>query len=243
MANTYFQFKQFLIYQDRCAMKVCTDACLFGAWVADKIQHPKAKIQNVLDVGCGTGLLSLMVVQKNAQIITDAVEIDEAAFQQAKENFEASPWKERLNIFNEPIQQFANSHIRESKYDLLISNPPFYASDLKGDDVKRNLALHSSALQLDELINIADDLLTDDGNFFMLLPYHRTKDLETLIGRKFFVKEKVLVKQTEKHVWFRSMWWLARKTVNTVYSEIIIDTGGNYSKEFTGLLKDYYLRL
>ena len=225
-------------------MKVCTDACLFGAWVADKIQNSKVKTQNVLDVGCGTGLLSLMLTLKNADAAIDAIEIDEAASQQAKENFEASPWKERLNVYHESIQQFANARMHELKYDLIISNPPFYESDLKSDDVKRNLALHSSALKLEELMNIADDLLNNEGDFFLLLPYHRTIDFETVIQGKFFVKEKLLVKQTEKHNYFRSMFWLTKETADAIQSEISIKNNeGEYTNEFYALLKDYYLYL
>ncbi|MEP6682604.1 MAG: methyltransferase, partial [Parafilimonas sp.] len=202
MPNDYFQFKQFLIKQDKCAMKVCTDACLFGAFAATRLP---LTVNRILDIGSGTGLLSLMLAQILIDANIDAVEIDEAAAKQAKENFDASLWKERLNIYNESIQQFANSPIRKSNYDVIISNPPFYESDLKSDDDKRNLALHSSDLRLEELISITYKLLNNNGSFFVLLPYHRTTYFLELSECKFFVREKVLVKQTSKHNYFRSI--------------------------------------
>lgn len=238
MPNNYFRFKQFTVHQDKCAMKVCTDACLFGAWVT---HHSPLITHTVLDIGTGTGLLSLMLAQKSPDIIIDAVEVDKAAAEQAKENFEASPWKERLHVHNTLIQKFPDSLI--NKYDLIISNPPFYESDLKSDNARRNLALHSSELKLYELISIADSLLNDDGSFFLLLPYYRTKDMEALIEGKFFVQEKVLVKQTEKHGWLRGMWWLKRSEVVMDQSEIVITEDKRYSNKFTSLLKDYYLYL
>ncbi len=225
-------------------MKVCTDACLFGAWIVQQIENSKLKIQNALDIGTGTGLLSLMLSQKNNHTIIDAVEIDEAAVEQAKENFEASPWKERLKVYQGSIQKFGNSRIRQFKYDLIICNPPFYEDDLNSEDEKRNLALHSKRLKLEELINSAYKLLDDTGNFFVLLPYHRTEFFLQLKQNKFFIKEKTLIKQTPKHNYFRSMLWLTKQPAATHQSEIIImNEDGKYTNDFIELLKDYYLHL
>ncbi len=224
-------------------MKVCTDACLFGAWVAQEIRSSTLKIKNVLDVGTGTGLLSLMLAQKNADIIIDAVEIDKAASIQAKENFINSEWKERLNVYHHFVQTFASS--ANKKYDIIICNPPFYENDLKSGDKQRNLALHSDALSLAELIFIAHKLLSDDGNFFVLLPYHRTQYFEELLLKhKLYTKEKVLIKQTPKHNYFRSMFWVDKSSSSFHQSEIVIKNDADeYSDEFKALLKDYYLQL
>ncbi len=240
MPNSYFRFKQFTIYQDKCAMKVCTDASLFGAWITAHSSQLTA--YGLLDIGTGTGLLSLMLAQKLQDAIFDAIEIDEAAAQQAKENFEASPWKERMCVYNSSIQQFVEA--TNKKYDIIISNPPFYETDLKSNDAKRNLALHSAELKLDELIAAVERLLNDDGNFFVLLPYHRTEDLQQLITGKFFIKEKVFIRQTSTHKYFRSMFWLIKQSTNEHQSEIIIMNEKNeYNDEFKCLLKDYYLAL
>ena len=241
MPNDYFQFKQFLIKQDKCAMKVCTDACLFGAFVAES---SKLNAKCCLDIGCGTGLLSLMVYQKNNDIIIDAVEIDQAASEQAKENFKNSGWKEKLNIYNDSIQQFANSLI-EKKYDVIICNPPFYENDLKSENQQRNIALHSKELSLNELVSIVQKLLSNKGNFFVLLPFHRTKYFEELLLKyELCVKEKVFIKQTSKHNYFRTIFWVDRSAATSHQSEIVIKNNENkYSDEFINLLKDYYLYL
>ena len=239
MPNDYFQFKQFEIRQDKCAMKVCTDACLFGAFAANR---SPLTANRILDVGSGTGLLSLMLAQKLPDAKIDAVEIDAEAAQQAKENFESSPWKERLNIYNDSILQFAGSAIQQ--YDLIISNPPFYENDLKSDDEKRNIALHSSDLKLQELITIADKLLKSNGSFFVLLPYHRTANFLQLIQDKFNLHEKLFIKQTPKHNYFRSIFWLTKQASTQHQSEIIIKKETNkYSEEFILLLRDFYLYL
>ena len=240
MANDYFQFKQFLIKQDKCAMKVCTDACLLGAFAANRLP---LTVHRLLDIGTGTGLLSLMLAQRNLNAVIDAVEIDEAAAEQAKENFNNSPWKERLNVHNEPIQKFAKSI--NKKYDVIICNPPFYENDLKSENKQRNLALHSDALSLEELISIVGFLLEKNGSFFCLLPFHRTKYFEELlVNKKLCVKEKVFIKQTLKHNYFRTIFWIDRFPSELTQSEIVIMNNENeYSKRFKELLREYYLRL
>jgi tRNA1Val (adenine37-N6)-methyltransferase len=221
-------------------MKVCTDACMFGAWLAS--HNLQLTTHNLLDIGTGTGLLSLMLAQKLNTVVIDAIEIDEAAAQQAKENFEASSWKERLHAYNDSIQNFAA--ITDKKYDLIISNPPFYESDLKSTNAKRNLALHSAELKLDELIAIVERLLNNDGSFFVLLPFYRTEYLQQLITDKFFIKEEIFIKQTPEHNYFRSMFWLTKQWANQHQSEInIMNEKNEYSSEFAALLKDYYLAL
>jgi tRNA1Val (adenine37-N6)-methyltransferase len=238
VANSFFQFKQFTIQQDKCAMKVCTDACLFGAYVADELQQHLVK--TILDIGTGTGLLSLMLAQKTTAVI-DAVEIDEAAFNQAKENIAQSPWKEKTNIFNSDILKFQPN----KKYDCIISNPPFFESDLKSDDEKKNFARHDTSLTLTGLLNAVATHLSNDGFFAVLLPYHRSIYFEEeSLKLNFHLIKKILVKQTAKHDYFRAMLIFSRIECATVTDEITIkNEASNYSAEFIELLKDYYLHL
>lgn len=239
MSNNYFQFKQFTVQQDKAAMKVCTDACLFGAFVADRFQRTNTKFR-VLDIGSGTGLLSLMFAQKNTTAEIDAVEIDRSAAEQSKENFRNSPWKERLHIHHQPIQEFGIN-----TYDLIISNPPFYENDLKSENQKRNLALHSSALGLDDLLDVIQKHLSANGKFAVLLPYHRSANfVNHALLKDFFLEEEVSVKQTSKHPYFRSMLLFGRNKLQARHSDICIkEKNDDYSDEFKELLNDFYLKL
>jgi tRNA1Val (adenine37-N6)-methyltransferase len=238
MSNTYFQFKKFKVSQQGAAMKVCTDACLFGAWVAAKIKDNTA-IQSVFDIGAGTGLLSLIIAQESKAMI-DAVEIDTAAALQAKENINTSPFKNQIHVIEGDIK----SMTFKKAYDLIISNPPFFDNDIKSENQKRNLALHSEALSFDDLLSSVALLTNDASVFSVLLPWHRTN---AFIGKaasyQFFLGEQVLVRQTEKHNFFRSMLWFVKKQTATTKKEIIIKKEGQYSPEFVELLKDYYLYL
>lgn len=239
MSNNYFQFKQFIVHQDKCAMKVCTDACLFGAFVADRFQRTGNRFR-VLDIGAGTGLLSLMMAQKNPVAEIDAVEVDKSAAEQAKENFKHSPWKERLHSHHQAIQEF-----RINTYDLIISNPPFYENDLKSDNAKRNLAMHGAQLGLDDLLDVVVRHISAHGKFAVLLPYHRSANfVNHALLKDFFLHEEMSVKQTPKHPYFRSMLIFGRGKVQTRHSDICIkDKTDQYSEEFRELLQEYYLKL
>ena len=148
-------------------MKVCTDACILGAWVANKIFNGEISASSILDIGAGTGLLSLMLAQKSTATI-DAVEIDGNAFDQAARNFKQSPWSERLRAFHGDIMIFDLI-----KYDFIISNPPFYQGDLVSPQQNRNTAKHDELLNLGELLSAMKKLVNTSGSFAVLLPYHR----------------------------------------------------------------------
>ena len=219
-------------------MKVCTDACLFGAYIANELQN--SPVKNILDIGTGTGLLSLQLAQKTTVEI-DAIEIDTAAFEQAQENVIQSPWKEKITAHNIDIANFDSA----KKYGYIISNPPFFENDLVSDDTKKNAAKHDSTLTLQELLNNIERLLAAEGFFAVLLPYHRTVYFEEQAGKlHFFLTKKILVKQTPKHNYFRSILIFTREKINAQTEEIIIkNETGNYSERFTELLKEYYLYL
>ena len=221
-------------------MKVCTDACLFGAYTADQIAEGKLSATNILDIGTGTGLLSLMLAQQTASAI-DAVEIDKASYYQARENFEESPWKERLSIFNSDILQFSST----KKYDLVISNPPFFEKDLKSDDPKKNAAKHDSTLTLPQLLDVVVKYLEEDGVFAVLLPYHRINYcVEEAEKTCLHLSKKVLIKQTPLHAWFRGILFFSKHQTAAVKEEISIrDKMGDYTNKFMDLLRDYYLYL
>ena len=221
-------------------MKVCTDSCLFGAWVASKIGCVAIFPKTILDIGTGTGLLSLMLSQKsNARI--DAVEIDTNAFEQAKENISASPWKERISMFNIDIKKWK----APLKYDLIISNPPFYENDLLSDDDGGNISRHSAKLNLEQLLAVVRKLLNDDGMFAVLLPWHRTAVFENLAMRhSLFIKEKLDVRQTTAHNYFRTiLLFQNHETIVSANEMSIKDDTNQYSAGFRNLLKDYYLHL
>ena len=221
-------------------MKVCTDACLFGAVVADKISRVNSQVTNLLDIGAGTGLLSLLVAQKTTAAI-DAVEMEAAAFDQATQNFNDSPWRERLKISHTDVLDF----ISEKKYDCIISNPPFFEGDLKSDNTKKNSAKHDTALTLEQLLWVIDQHLSPQGFFAVLLPYHRVDYFITLAAAgNYFLQEQVLVRHTESHPFFRGILFFSHAPTQSVVREISIkDNTGNYSQEFMHLLKDYYLHI
>ncbi len=247
MSNSYFQFKQFTIHQDKTAMKVTTDACLFGAWVARSQKHgamsPEPGAASLLDIGTGTGLLALMLAQK-VNCPVDAIEIDKDAFEQASGNVTASSWADRIKVTHADAKEFGFHH----RYDVILSNPPFYEKELKGDDNKKNMAHHDSGLLLPELFKIVKENLSLSGHFFLLLPFKRNQEVrELLLEQELTLEQIAFVRQTTKHDYFRMMITGKLRTglpAETIISEIAIKgEDGKYTADFTSLLKDYYLHL
>jgi tRNA1Val (adenine37-N6)-methyltransferase len=230
-------------------MKVTTDAALFGAWIADEVKNmnPKAKgseVQAVLDIGTGTGLLALMYVQKNPSANIDAIEMDEDAAIQALENVEAFPRKNLIRVINADVRSFSFRR----KYDLIISNPPFYENELSSAIPKKNTARHSRELRLEQLPEIIKNNLKPEGVFFLLLPFKRNREVKELLrANEFAITQTTLVRQSVKHDYFRIMLagkLRSEKKEETRFNEISIwNERQQYTAEFAELLKDYYLNL
>jgi tRNA1Val (adenine37-N6)-methyltransferase len=238
MANTFFRFKEFTVNQDKCAMKVTTDGCLFGAWVAERLKDSNE--DRLLDIGTGTGLLALMMAQRTVLQI-DALEIEASAAQQAAQNVSESPWMDRINIIQKDVRGWQS----ERKYPLIISNPPFYENEWQSGHSGKDTAHHSTRLTVLELLDAIASLLSENGRFFLLWPYKRWKQLEPLLTRQgYFVQNIVEVHQTPEHAAFRIMAEFSTVKSEPVISQLIIrDQQNQYTPEFTELLKPYYLNL
>jgi len=240
VANNYFQFKQFTVYQDACAMKVCTDACIFGAYLSSVLHSRELHANNFLDIGAGTGLLSLMMAQNTTGIL-DAIEIDEAAFVQAKQNIDQSPWKERITILNEDALAFNPG----KKYDCILSNPPFFEGDLKSGNQQKDAAKHDTTLTLEQLLQVINRHLSPTGIFAVLLPYHRLDYfIEIAQEAGHFLNQSFLVKHTEAHPFFRGILLFSNTQSPIEKQELAIkNKTGNYTPEFCELMQPYYLHL
>lgn len=241
MANPYFNFKEFSIRHDKCAMKVTTDACVFGAYVANEISS-KSNIETALDIGTGTSLLSQMIAQ-STDFLIDAIELDKNAFTQAVENNSASPFGKKINIINGDARTFSY----EKSYDLIFSNPPFYEQDLKSPNTQKNLAHHDEGLLLDDLADIISMQLKPSGQFFILLPYKREAEAIALFSNHELVTEKVLrVRPTTASPYSRSIISGRRQHLASdviVHEEMAIQENNQYTDSAMELLKSYYLFL
>jgi tRNA1Val (adenine37-N6)-methyltransferase len=242
-------------------MKVCTDACLFGAWVSQKTLVQNAN--SIIDIGTGTGLLSLMLAQvtETSKASITAIEIESQAAREASSNFNISKWSDRLVLVNDSIQNFATS-IGKGEFvskvlnnnflfDIIISNPPFYEGDLKSPDANKNKAAHSTELPWTSLVENVSSLLTDAGSFFVLVPTLRAYTMQKLAeAQQLQLAEEVLVYNDAKHLPFRSFLHFTKaklpidKEISVLRNKMVIKNSDNtYSTEFTELLKDYYLYL
>lgn len=236
MANSYFRFKQFTIHQENCAMKVTTDACLFGAWANTKI--PSA--ETLLDIGAGTGLLSLMLSQ-NRSIKIDAIEIETSCHGQLCQNIQDSPFSSTINAIKGDIKDWET----DTRYQVVISNPPFYEKQLRSDQAGVNLARHADGLTLDALFFHAKRLMSGQGFFYVLMPYYRKAECMDMASQfQLFPVSVADVKQSPFHDPFRVMIQFSTSPGNSETETIIIKKNASeYSDAFKLLLEQYYLNL
>ncbi|MEY4012407.1 MAG: hypothetical protein RIT22_1531 [Bacteroidota bacterium] len=234
-----FQFKQFTVEQDRCAMKIGTDGVLLGAW-APVEQNPFS----ILDIGTGTGIIALMLAQRSTAQQIDALEIDEQAYEQATDNFENSPWNDRLFCFHAGLDEFMEEP--EDEYDLIVSNPPFYGEDYKTNNDQRDLARFQDALPFEDLIEAADLLLSENGILAVIIPF-KEEDRFLAIAKEFelYPTKITRVKGTPTAEIKRSLLALSRnKTTLFSIDELTIEIGRHeYTPEYIALTQDFYLKM
>lgn len=219
-------------------MKVTTDACLFGAWVANEILKTQNEPDRILDIGAGTGLLSLMLAQATEWSQIDAVEINAAALKEANFNFMNSSWNERLKVFHTAIQNFNPT----LSYDLIICNPPFFAGSQKGKKTGKNQAVHASSLSMSDLLAAAKKRLSASGKLYLLYPKREMEDFISLSTDELFLEKLVIVRNQKKDPVFRQLAIFSQREASIEKDELTIRTiEGKYTDGFWELLKDYYL--
>ena len=234
--NHSFTFKQFQVQQSRCSQRVSTDACIFGAWVTERMGAPLT----CLDIGAGTGVLMLMIAQRSSGWI-HGIEIDAACFQQLQENSTASPFAERLTVFEGDVREFAFPHV----YELIVSNPPYYEAQLLSPDAKRNKAWHSSMLSLEELFACVGRWLAPGGRFALILPFSRKEEAVSFaaaVGLHLMALAEV--RHSAAHPVTRVLLMFSLERAEVQQEEINIRSAdGSYSERMIGLLDDYYLNI
>ncbi len=234
-----FSFKQFSVEQDRTAMKIGTDGVLLGAWTPIE-NNPFS----ILDIGTGTGIIALMLAQRSSAEQIDALEIDEEAYEQATDNFENSPWNDRLFCFHAGLDEFVEEP--EDEYDLIVSNPPFYSEDYKSNDEQRDLARFQDAMPFEDLIEAAALLLSENGIFTVIIPFKEESTFLALAKEyELFPLKITRVKGTPTTEMKRSLLAFGRKeTPNFPIDELIIETARHiYTPEYIALTKDFYLKM
>ena len=230
-----FQFKQFKINQDQCAMKVCTDSCIMGAYT------DIADAKTVLDIGTGTGLLTLMLAQRSKALFT-AIEMDEQAIKQAAENIHESPWEDRINLYHQDINQFAVTS--EVQFDHIICNPPFYSNSLKSPDAQKNKAHHGVSLTQEQLLFCINKLLHQQGKFTLLLPVAEAVGFQykAEIQGYYLIDSLEIAHNSNKKPFRRIDTYEAAVSIKPETKKLVIkDCQNNYTENFQSLLKEYYL--
>lgn len=233
-----FKFKQFSVEQDRCAMKIGTDGVLLGAWVSVK-NNPFS----ILDIGAGTGIMALQLAQRSNAEMIDALEIDQNAYEQCVDNFENSPWGDRLFCYHASLEEFIEEF--DDKYDIITSNPPFYSEDYKSANESRDVARFNDALPFDELIESASRLLSDQGIFAVIIPRKEEADFIKIASEvNLFPNRICRVRGNETSEEIRSMLEFSFEKTSSLIENLTIEISRHeYTEEYKSLVKDFYLKM
>lgn len=234
MSDNPFYFKQFKVFHNNSAMKVGTDAVLLGAWT------DASEADTILEIGTGCGVIALMLAQKSFALI-DAVEIDEQSYYQAIQNFEMSPWKDRLNVINIDFKDFILQH--KTKYSLIVSNPPYYNKSLKSGDFRKNIAKHNDFLSFEVLAFGISKLMHDNGKASIIMPIKEFEIFSqfAVINNLYCNKKTFVLPQINRTPNRVLSLWSKSKSITEESYICLKDKESNISDEYKELTKDYYL--
>ena len=235
MGNSWFQFQQFRVAQDRCAMKISTDAVLLGSLVQS--DAPK----QILDIGTGTGVIALMLAQRFPEASLTALELDPEAASQARENCEQSPFSERLTVLQGRFQDFPE----EECFDLLVSNPPFFPDHLPASDPKRQQALHTDSLSFAELLHKARQVLAPSGHFWVILPPRQMQEfIQYATGHGLFPNTRMGIRDNAAKPIHREVvsFTFSEPLARVLPEELLLKNGdGSYSERYQQLISGFLL--
>lgn len=232
MPNDYFEFKQFIVKHDRCAMKVGTDGVLLGAWANGG--------RRILDIGTGSGLIALFMAQRFSDARITAIDIEPGACQQAGENVAASAFSERIDVVESSLQDF-----RHGCFDAIVCNPPFYTDTLKSRTAQRTLARSTETLPFGTLFRCTVDILADDGEFSVIIPSQYRTEFDTEAAFTGLYPSRVYALRTVPHKPVsRYLLAYSKKRIKNIecYEKCLNDTAGNRSEWYSRLTENFYLR-
>lgn len=235
MSNNFFKFKQFTVFQDQCAMKVGTDGVLLGAW------SNVSGCVNVLDIGTGTGLIALMIAQRNAKVIIDAIDIEENCIKQAQQNIAQSPFVHRIDAQQKTFQYLVQQ--TDKKYDLIVSNPPYFQNALKSPSVSRSYARHTDTLSFYEIISEGATLLTQNGSIALVLPYEFKQAVLThAVTVNLYAHRITNVSPVVQKPPKRLLVEFGKREIECIENNLTIEhSRHHYTEDFKVLTNDFYL--
>lgn len=238
MTSKPFIFKNFRVDQDQCAMKIGTDGVLLGAWTPVE-NNPFS----ILDIGAGTGVLSLMMAQRSHAEIVDALEIDDSAYVQCVNNFEQSPWGDRLFCYHTSLKEFADEI--DDQYDLIICNPPFFSEETKTENYQKDLARFQDAMPFPILVESVSKLLSENGTFSVVIPFKEESRFTSIASEFKLYPNRILhVKGNPSSEIKRSFITFSFHQSTIIKDILTIEISRHeYTPEYINLTKDFYLKM